>query len=195
MNEVGATTSRVPVSLRIPAAIMEEVDAYAARNGVRRTDAFLRYLQMGIDKQRDACTNDRLSSIETQIDTLTKLMMEFGKALVSDDEKKSFRSQHAFNIARHAIRETAEKYPAIREAYLFGSVARGEANDESDVDVRLVIDRDEHFNLHDLEHFCKTVEHLTGHEVDVVTASTIKNTSLAKAIERDKVMVYEREKH
>ena len=190
MVEIGATASRVPVSLRVPAAVMEEVDAYAQRNGTRRTDAFLHFLQAGIDKQGDAGIEDRLSSIEARIEALAELVAESVKPPESEGEAAGARG--AFDIASHAVREAAGGHPAVRQAYLFGSIARGDADDESDVDVRLVIDRDVHFNLHDLERFCKTVERLTGREVDVVTADTIKNPHLAEAIERDKVMVYER---
>ena len=41
----------------------------------------------------------------------------------------------------------------------------------------------------------KRIEQQTGREVDVVSADVIKNANLAAAIEREKVLVYEREEH
>ena len=48
------------------------------------------------------------------------------------------------------------------------------------------------FNLHDLFQFAKRIERMTGRKVDVVSTKDLKNESLAAAIEREKVLVYER---
>lgn len=89
--------------------------------------------------------------------------------------------------------EAADQFPAIVRAYVFGSCARGEQTPESDIDVRLVLDRSERFNLRDLAQFAKRVEQKTGLEVDVVTAEKVADPALSAAIEREKVLVYERE--
>ena len=94
--------------------------------------------------------------------------------------------------ALRAIRLVAAQFPAIEEAYLFGSFARGAQRDTSDVDVRIVLDETCHFTLRDLAQFAKRLEQETGREVDVVSASEIKNRSLAQAIEREKVLAYAR---
>ena len=106
---------RVPVSLRVPADLADEVDGFAREHGVRKTDA-----------------------------------------------------------------------------YLFGSFARGSQTAGSDVDVRLVIDRGEGFTLRELSHFAKIVQQETGRECDVVSAADVANEALAAAIDREKVLVYER---
>ena len=190
-------STRVPISLRLPAAVMREIDDYVAKTGVRKTDAVVHFLQLGIDSERNEDAGDRLSAMEARLDMLVDLVkgMGTGGQLVGRSEPGDQSVQDIFRTARDAVRGVAENYPAIRLAYLFGSVARGEARDESDIDLRLVIDRDERFNLHDLEHFCKEVERKTGREVDAVTASVIKNKVLAEAIEREKVLVYERKEH
>ena len=93
---------------------------------------------------------------------------------------------------RNAIAKAAESFPAIERAYLFGSFARGEHDEESDVDVRIERDESMPFNLHDLFQFAKRIERMTGRKVDVVSTKDLKNESLAAAIEREKVLVYER---
>lgn len=48
------------------------------------------------------------------------------------------------------------------------------------------------FTLFEVSQFQKHLERACGRAVDVVTAKQIKNPNLAAAIEREKVLVYER---
>lgn len=84
-----------------------------------------------------------------------------------------------------------EKYPTIKEAYLFGSYARGEATEHSDLDflIKLI---DSKFKTYketfvvdvDLEDaFQKQVDVLTDRELEQLRSVNI---------ERDKVLIYER---
>ena len=75
---------------------------------------------------------------------------------------------------------------------MFGSFARGDFAAESDVDVRLEYDGVAPFTLFEVSQFQKHLERACGRAVDVVTAKQIKNPNLAAAIEREKVLVYER---
>ncbi|MDO4289924.1 MAG: nucleotidyltransferase domain-containing protein [Eggerthellaceae bacterium] len=92
-----------------------------------------------------------------------------------------------------AVAEAAQAFSAIERAYVFGSFARNSFNDESDVDVRIEYDHDGTFTLRELAQLQKRIERTVGRSVDVVSARTLKNESLAAAIEREKVLVYERE--
>lgn len=85
-----------------------------------------------------------------------------------------------------------QNFPAIRRAYLFGSYAREEATPESDVDLRLELEDTDNMSLYDLAHLQKTLEQALDKPVDLVTAHTIKNQKLADAIEKDKVLLYDR---
>ncbi len=91
-----------------------------------------------------------------------------------------------------AIAQVCERFPAIKSAYLFGSLARGSYRDSSDVDIRLVLDRSKQFNLRDLAQFSKQIEQLTQREVDVVSSDNIGNEALSEAIKKDGVLAYER---
>lgn len=46
-----------------------------------------------------------------------------------------------------AVREAASPIPAIKTVILFGSYARGEARADSDIDLRLEVDREQGFGL------------------------------------------------
>ena len=97
------------------------------------------------------------------------------------------------NRVHAAVAEAARAFPAIERAYVFGSFARSSFTDESDVDVRIEYDHDGTFTLRELAQFQKRIERAVSRDVDVVSARVLKNDSLAAAIEREKVLVYERE--
>lgn len=68
---------------------------------------------------------------------------------------------------------------------LFGSIARGEALPDSDVDLLVELDRSRPLGL---EFFstAERVEEILGRKVDIVTLP-IKKSRLAQSIERDRV--------
>ena len=67
---------------------------------------------------------------------------------------------------------------------MFGSVARGEAGEDSDID--LLVDFDPDSSLFDLLHLTQELEQLLGHRVDVVSTGGLKDrdeTILAEAVD------------
>lgn len=125
-----------------------------------------------------------LDDISGKLDVIIDLLRGKAQSNANVDE-----AEHV----RVAVRCAARRYPAIERAYLFGSFARGAFGDDSDIDVRVELDRSVSFNLRDLSRFAKEVERGTGRECNVVSARVIKNLALAEAIEREKVLVYERD--
>lgn len=77
----------------------------------------------------------------------------------------------------------------VRRAYLFGSVARGEATDESDVDVLVEMEQDA--TLFDQARMSWQLEDLLQHKVDVVTEGGL-SPLIRPFIYRDRVLVYEK---
>ena len=51
------------------------------------------------------------------------------------------RSNEYIAVAREFVAAVRRNTDAVREVILFGSVARGEATEQSDIDVALVVDR------------------------------------------------------
>lgn len=92
-----------------------------------------------------------------------------------------------------AVADECSRYPAITRAFVFGSFARGDFAAESDVDVRIEYDKSAPFSLFEVAQLQKHIERAVGREVDVITAKRLKNKNLEAAIEREKVLVYERE--
>lgn len=180
--------ARALVSLRMPKQLAEQIEQYARDNGLRKTDAYLHFLMRGLQNEQAADERGLLAEIQSTLDkVLDRLSLTGGisdGATVREDE---------YNKVSTAVVQAARQYPAIRRAFLFGSFARKAFGPASDVDVRIEVDRDKGFNLHDLTHFMKSIEQATGRDVDVVSADVIKNQSLSDAIEREKVLIYERE--
>lgn len=178
-------TARIPVSMRLPAQVAHQVNSYARKAKLRKTDAYLYFIQKGIEAEQENTKDSRLLTMENRLSEILSLLKTASN--VAADANAPTVEQ-----VQEAVLRTASNFPAIRKVYLFGSIARGTAGKQSDIDLRIEIDRKLGFNLHDLDHFCKEVEQLTGREVDAITASTIKNKSLAKAIEKERVLIYER---
>lgn len=112
--------------------------------------------------------------------------------VISVQSPKTASSLSAKQVGKE-IRGAAQPFSAIKRAVLFGSHARGDANEESDIDVRLELDESKEFSLYDMVRFKKNLERQCGRSVDVITAANIENENLAQAIEREGIVVYERQ--
>ena len=70
--------------------------------------------------------------------------------------------------------ETLLRARGVRRAAVFGSVARGEAGNKSDVDILVEIDPAQRIGLFGYAGLCADIEALFPGKVDVVNANTIK---------------------
>ena len=85
------------------------------------------------------------------------------------------------------LREHAAELRAagIRHLSLFGSVARGEAEAESDVDLAAEIDRDAHIGLFGLIALERRLGEILGRKVDLMP-EPVQKERLQKNIDRDR---------
>ena len=75
----------------------------------------------------------------------------------------------------------------IKSLRLFGSIARGEAHDDSDIDVFVETETPNPFLLMDAKDF---LERLVGRSVDIIRNHKNLNPRLRTRIERDGVAVF-----
>ena len=169
--------TRKPVSFRIPRDEMSAIEDYASKHRISKSDAMIHFLRKGLDA--DSELHQQLESIQLSLDLMLD-RVQTRTPLPSIEE-----------ISR-ALCDIARDYPAITNGYLFGSFARGEATSDSDIDIRLEFDADCEFSLFDLSRLKKNLEKTLGRKTDIITARVIKNESLQKAIDREKVTIYER---
>ena len=75
----------------------------------------------------------------------------------------------------------------IKEAYLFGSYSRGEANRNSDVDI--YCEEGDVTTLWKLSAFCDELRDVLGKDVDIVTIGSEIDPYLIEQIEEDKIRI------
>lgn len=85
-----------------------------------------------------------------------------------------------------AVAKVGKKY-GIKSAYLFGSYARGEANEKSDVD--LIIEKGEMRGLEVSGFRLDLIDELDGVEVDVLTDKGVR-PKFFDFIKNDRMLVY-----
>jgi predicted nucleotidyltransferase len=85
---------------------------------------------------------------------------------------KSMDIQTLLNQKREQVLETAARYGAY-DVRIFGSVARGESNDASDVDILVKLEPGR--SLMDLGGLLYDLQKLLGIEVDVITEKGLRS--------------------
>ena len=88
------------------------------------------------------------------------------------------------------IAEYFKTQPVLR-AWLFGSFARGEQTEDSDVDILVEYDKDAHISLLAISHMMGELEKSTGRRVDLIEEGCLMPFAVESA-NRDKQLIYER---
>lgn len=83
------------------------------------------------------------------------------------------------------------KNQPVLKAWLFGSYARGEETENSDIDILLMPDKSQHFSLFTLGGIYSDLKELLGQEVDIVTEGSLLPFA-KESVEQDKILIYER---
>lgn len=79
----------------------------------------------------------------------------------------------------------------VLKAWLFGSFARGEQREDSDVDIMILLDSDAHVGLIKLSGMRLDLQDLLMRDVDLVTEKGLLPFARESA-ENDKILLYER---
>ena len=97
-------------------------------------------------------------------------------------------------MTTQAIQETIAEYfktQPVLKAWLFGSYARGEQREDSDVDILILPDKTQHFSLFTLSEIYEDLKMLLGCEVDLITDGGLMPFARESA-DHDKILIYER---
>lgn len=93
---------------------------------------------------------------------------------------------YTINQIRERSKHIFDKQDFIKEVYLFGSFARGEATENSDMDFMVVLNRKVGMEFFGLYHF---LQEEFGKNVDVISENEAYDI-MPESIERDKVKIY-----
>lgn len=83
--------------------------------------------------------------------------------------------QHLIVIPEQQISDFSRKW-GIREVALFGSTARGDFTNESDIDLMVQFHVDAHRTLTDMVKMTDELEQMFGRKVDLITKQSVENS-------------------
>ena len=92
---------------------------------------------------------------------------------------------------RTKIRPICEQYK-IEKVWLFGSYARGEAREDSDVDLHMKAPKG--IGLFGLSGIYADLEEALGKEIDLITRIPEENKIFRRYVERDEILLYDRQR-
>ena len=92
---------------------------------------------------------------------------------------------------RDKIRPICEQYK-IEKVWLFGSYARGEAREDSDVDLHMKAPKG--IGLFGLSGIYADLEEALGKEIDLITRIPEENKIFRRYVERDEILLYDRQR-
>lgn len=87
--------------------------------------------------------------------------------------------------------EAACREFAVRQLHVFGSVATGQANEQSDVDLLVEFEREgTHGAFEQFTSFKERMEVILNRPVDLITGKRFRNPYFQQAVENEKKLVY-----
>ena len=79
----------------------------------------------------------------------------------------------------------------VVKAWIFGSFARGEADDQSDIDILVTLDKNAHIGLMGFAAMSVDLEGMLNRPVDIVVDDCVKSFA-RESVDADKQLIYER---
>lgn len=73
-QHAGDVAPRVPISLRLPPQIINAVDAFATDNRMTKTDAFMFFVQKGMDASAAEPQGAKLDAIDRRLERIEELL-------------------------------------------------------------------------------------------------------------------------
>jgi predicted nucleotidyltransferase len=103
-----------------------------------------------------------------------------------------FELKNGMKIVDYLYKQGIKKYldsQPVLKAYLFGSEARGEADDSSDIDI--LVDLDDSVDLFQFISIKQHLEKILKKTVDLISTNGI-SIRLKPAIDKEKILIYEK---
>ena len=120
---------------------------------------------------------------------LYRNLEESGKEVIFADRKVRTTLVMSTQALTKTIADYFKTQPVLK-AWLFGSYSRGEATEDSDIDILVVLDKQQPVGLKFFGMYEDLCEML-GRKVDLVTDESLAPFA-RKSVERDRLLIYER---
>lgn len=91
----------------------------------------------------------------------------------------------------HTVQDFFKDKP-VKKVFLFGSYARGEANEKSDVDLFLVLDEDRKVNFFEMAGMWQDFQDTLKKNVDLVHQHPFLKERFTNYINKDKILLFEK---
>jgi len=124
--------------------------------------------------------------------------------------KETSSGTYSPKVSEHVLREPAVEYvsalspaevrerirayfatqKAVKRAWLFGSFARGDHDEKSDVDILIDVDKEAHLTLFDLAEYQDVLQRTLNRKVDFAMIGALRE-AFQKNIANDLVLVHE----
>ena len=116
-----------------------------------------------------------------------------GKAIQLAEEQIAYRSTTVLSKAKlkKAINKEFTKYPAIEQAWLFGSYARGDESHSSDVDLMLDVPQKDNFSMFDVFQIQEDLQNIFNRNFDIVMKGALKSFAW-EATKKDLKLIYDK---
>lgn len=115
------------------------------------------------------------------------------EAIKLAEEKVSYLTLKAptLEVIKSQLIEVFKTDHRIRKGWVFGSVARNEADWKSDIDVMILVDETSNFSLFDLAEIQYQGEKATGYKIDIVMEGAVKPFAV-DSVNHDRILIYEK---
>ena len=115
------------------------------------------------------------------------------EAIKLAEEKVAYLTLKAptLDVIKPQLIEVFKTDSRIRKGWVFGSVARNEADWKSDIDVMIQVDSSNTFGLFDLAEIQFQGEKSTGHKIDIVMEGAVKPFAV-ESVNNDRILIYEK---
>jgi len=116
-----------------------------------------------------------------------------GKAIQLAEEQIAYRSATVLSKAKlkKAINKEFTKYPAIEQAWLFGSYARGDEAHTSDIDLMLDVPQKDNFSMFDVFQIQEDLQIIFNRNFDIVMKGALKSFAWETA-KKDLKLIYDK---
>lgn len=111
------------------------------------------------------------------------------EALQAAEEQMVYASKPLRVVIIPYIQTIIENDGRVAKAWLFGSVARGEENVKSDVDIMVEMNDKQNYSFFDLVDIAYKIEQMVNRKVDLVEKDCLKDFAL-KSAEADMIKIY-----